>query len=96
MNIVKEEEVLQENVNKLIIEDGVARNVEEAIAVLEDETSPLDRHPEKRLKAAYAAFEERRLVELKVEKPTLRLSQLKQLLKKEWTKSPENPLNVFK
>lgn len=90
--IVKPEETLHENLNKLVIE-GEARNVDEAIAVLEDQTQSLEMHPEKRMKAAYAAFENRRLPELKDEKPTLRLSQLKQLLKKEWMKSPENPLN---
>lgn len=52
-----------------------------------------DKHPEKRLKAAYAAFEERRLKQLKEENSTLRLSQLKQMIFKEWQKSPENPLN---
>lgn len=52
-----------------------------------------DKHPEKRMKAAYNAFEERRLKELKMESPTLRLSQLKQMIFKEWQKSPENPLN---
>ncbi len=45
------------------------------------------------MKAAYSAFEERRLPQLKQENPTLRLSQLKQMLHKEWAKSPENPLN---
>lgn len=53
----------------------------------------LDRHPEKRMKAAYNTFEETRLPVLKQENPNMRLSQLKQMLKKEWMKSPENPLN---
>lgn len=53
----------------------------------------MDRHPERRMKAAFAAFEEVNLPRLKMENPNMRLSQLKQLLKKEWTKSPENPLN---
>lgn len=53
----------------------------------------VDRHPEKRLKAAYNVFEERRLKELKIENPSLRLSQLKQMVFKEWQKSSENPLN---
>jgi hypothetical protein len=57
-----------------------------------DETE-LDRHPERRLKAAYNAFEELNLPRLKLENPNLRLSQLKQLLKKDWMKSPENTLN---
>ncbi|KAI8919584.1 hypothetical protein BC831DRAFT_481289 [Entophlyctis helioformis] len=53
----------------------------------------LDRHPERRLKSAYAAFEEREMPILKSENPGLRLSQLKQQLQKMWKKSPENPLN---
>lgn len=36
----------------------------------------LDRHPEKRVKSAYAAFEERELPRLKQENPGLRLSQV--------------------
>jgi len=53
----------------------------------------LDSHPEKRMKAAYETFENENLPRLKQEHPTLRLSQLKQLLKKEWMKSPSNPFN---
>ena len=30
---------------------------------------------------------------LKAENPNMRLSQLKQMLKKDWMKSPENPMN---
>ena len=50
-------------------------------------------HPEKRMKAAYAAYEDENLPRLKKENPNLRLSQLKQILKKDWMKSPDNPLN---
>lgn len=53
----------------------------------------LDKHPEKRMKAAFTAFEEANMPRIKEENPTLRLSQLKQILRKEWMKSPENPLN---
>lgn len=53
----------------------------------------IDKHPEKRLKAAFAAFEAENLERLKKEYPTLRLSQIKQMLRKEWMKSPANPLN---
>lgn len=53
----------------------------------------VDRHPERRMKAAFTAFEEVNLPRLKQENPNMRLSQLKQLLKKEWMKSPENPMN---
>ena len=54
----------------------------------------LDPHPEKRMKALHAAFEERRLQELMVEKPNLKRSQYKELIWKEWQKSPENPLRT--
>ncbi|KAJ1958526.1 hypothetical protein EC988_000249, partial [Linderina pennispora] len=53
----------------------------------------VDRHPERRAKAAYKAFEDRELDRLKSENPGLRLTQLKQLLWKEWQKSPDNPFN---
>lgn len=45
------------------------------------------------MKAAYLAFEERRLPELKAEQSGLRLTQLKQMLAKEFDKAPENPKN---
>ncbi|XP_043946568.1 coiled-coil domain-containing protein 124 [Protopterus annectens] len=85
---------LEENINRIVLEEGTveARTIEEAIAVLST-SEDLDRHPERRMKAAFAAFEEVNLPRLKNENPNMRLSQLKQLLKKEWMKSPENPMN---
>ena len=50
-------------------------------------------HPEKRVKAAWKAFEEGRITQLRAENPSLRLSQIRQMLRKEWQKSPLNPLN---
>lgn len=91
--VVVEEPVLVENLNRIQIEGEVAQTVDEAISIL-GEKSDLDRHPEKRLKAAYTAFEETNLPILKAENPSLRLSQLKQMLRKEWLKSPQNPLNM--
>ncbi|EGT39109.1 hypothetical protein CAEBREN_09380 [Caenorhabditis brenneri] len=86
---------LEQNMNKLEIVEGDARNVDEALKVLGDaQAADDDKHPEKRMRAAYLAFEEKRLAELKIKHPTFRLSQLKQVLKKEWQKSPENPLNA--
>lgn len=93
-------EPLEENPNQqmaaLMAAEGAveARSVEDAIAVLNVGGTPVDRHPEKRMKAAYSAFEERELPRLKQENPNMRLSQLKQLLKKDWMKSPENPMNM--
>lgn len=86
---------LEENVNRVIPDEGTveARTIEDAIAVLSTGPEDLDRHPERRMKAAFAAYEEANMPRLKMENPNMRLSQLKQQLKKEWVKAPENPLN---
>ena len=53
----------------------------------------LEKHPERRMKAAYKAFEAIHLPRLKAENPNLRMSQFRQMLKKDWSRSPDNPLN---
>lgn len=53
----------------------------------------IDRHPERRVKAAFAAYEDKRLPEMRKEHPGLRLQQIKNLLFKEFQKSPDNPMN---
>ncbi|XP_049643687.1 coiled-coil domain-containing protein 124 [Suncus etruscus] len=85
---------LEENLNRRVSEEGSleARTVEDAIAVL-SVAEEADRHPERRMRAAYTAFEEAQLPRLKLENPNMRLSQLRQLLKKEWQRAPDNPLN---
>jgi len=86
---------LEENINRADIDTVEARTVDEALSVLSVKDTPeIEKHPEKRMKAAYEEFEQERLPQLKVENPTLRLSQLKQLLRKEWLKHPNNPLNL--
>ncbi|GBP44584.1 Coiled-coil domain-containing protein 124 [Eumeta japonica] len=91
--VTVDETPLEENLNRITLDGEVAQSIDEAIVVLSDSKGEIDRHPEKRLKAAYTAFEESNLPRLKVENPTLRLSQLKQILRKEWLKSPQNPVN---
>ncbi|XP_031196054.1 coiled-coil domain-containing protein 124 isoform X2 [Mastomys coucha] len=85
---------LEENLNRRLQEEGTveARTVQDAIAVL-SVAEEADRHPERRMRAAFTAFEEVHLPRLKQENPNMRLSQLKQLLKKEWLRSPDNPMN---
>ncbi|KJH50596.1 hypothetical protein DICVIV_03270 [Dictyocaulus viviparus] len=85
---------LEENLNQLELDKETARSVSEAIRILGGDRDEVDIHPEKRMRAAYLAFEESMLPRLKQEHPTYRLSQLKQLLKKEWQKSPDNPMNA--
>lgn len=55
----------------------------------------IDRHPERRFKAAYTVFEERRLREMESDGSGdgLRLNQKKEKIKKEFEKSEENPFN---
>lgn len=53
----------------------------------------VERHPERRFKAAYAAFEARRLPELEAEQKGLRRQQRLDIVRKEFEKSEENPFN---
>ncbi|CCX31423.1 hypothetical protein FPQ18DRAFT_398490 [Pyronema domesticum] len=53
----------------------------------------IDRHPERRFKAAYAAYKDRRLPEIKEEHKGLRLQQMVEIIKKEFDKHPDNPFN---
>lgn len=87
------EKPIEENLNRIVLDGDTAHGIDEALSVLSTKDVEIDRHPEKRVKAAYLSFEEKMMPIIKEQNPTLRLSQLKQILKKEWMKSPENPLN---
>mmetsp|Transcript_5835 Transcript_5835/g.12829 ORF Transcript_5835/g.12829 Transcript_5835/m.12829 type:complete len:268 (+) Transcript_5835:191-994(+) len=52
-----------------------------------------DRHPEKRRKAAYKAYEEKMLLEVKAQYPGLKRQQYLNKIFEMWKKSPENPMN---
>lgn len=85
--------VLVTNTNR---DDSIieARTVEDAIAQMSvTDNLPVDRHPERRLKATFKAFEEAELPKLKEEKPGLTHTQYKDMIWKLWKKSPDNPLN---
>ncbi|KAG2448049.1 hypothetical protein HYH02_007076 [Chlamydomonas schloesseri] len=86
-------QVETENLNRGI--EGVdARGVDAALKVLTVKDEEAEKHPEKRMKAAWKAYEERMLPQLKEEKPGLKMSQYKDMLWKTWQKAPENPLNA--
>jgi hypothetical protein len=61
------------------------------------ETDPISRylqaHPERRFKAAFAAYKERTLPDLRKEMPGLRLQQYEEVMYKDFKKSPDNPFN---
>ncbi|KAL5858548.1 hypothetical protein ACOSQ3_006006 [Xanthoceras sorbifolium] len=83
--------VTNTNRDEAIIE---ARSVEEALEkMVVADNLPVDRHPERRLKASFKAFEEAELPRLKEEKPGLTHNQYKDMIWKLWKKSPDNPLN---
>ena len=91
-----------ESESRLHVEEFSASGLDAAMELMDlatadksstKESDKLDRHPERRVKSAYAAFEERELPRIKQENPGLRLSQIKQMLQKTWKKSPENPMN---
>ncbi|KAH8597185.1 hypothetical protein B0O99DRAFT_508422 [Bisporella sp. PMI_857] len=59
------------------------------------DSTKIDKHPERRFKAAYTAFEERRLKEMDADGSGqgLRQNQKKDKIHKEFDKSEENPFN---
>ncbi|KAG6902672.1 hypothetical protein C0995_013364 [Termitomyces sp. Mi166 len=83
------------------IESYAATGIDNALDLLEvvnakmdkasigQQAAGIERHPE----AAFEAYQERELPKIKIEHPGLRLQQYKDLLYKQFQKSPENPFN---
>ena len=65
------------------IEYVAASGIDEGLAAFKLEEEAVDKHPEKRAKAAYKKFEEDRMHEMRKEFPTLKHSQLKERIWKE-------------
>lgn len=71
-------------------------NALDALSITTSSANPaFERHPERRFKAAFAAYEERRMKEGKEdgEFAGLRQNQIQTRLRKEFEKSEENPFN---
>ncbi|OJA21054.1 hypothetical protein AZE42_11548 [Rhizopogon vesiculosus] len=87
------------------IESYAATGIDNALDLLEIVTAKMDkasvgqqaagieRHPERRFKAAFEAYKDRELPRLKEEHPGLRLQQYQDLLHKQFQKSSDNPFN---
>ena len=102
---VVEVDLLQPNQNKArgageLLE---ASTLEGAMSVLDLATKgggegaaamAVDRHPERRAKAAFAAYKERMTKEIRAEQPGLKKSQIDERIWKLWQKSEENPRYV--
>eukprot|EP01061_Rhynchopus_euleeides_P047344 TRINITY_DN9453_c0_g1_i1.p1 TRINITY_DN9453_c0_g1~~TRINITY_DN9453_c0_g1_i1.p1 ORF type:complete len:244 (+),score=141.20 TRINITY_DN9453_c0_g1_i1:106-732(+) len=84
----------QSNNNKSdTVEASGLKDASEAVSRMNIATDVAeDQHPEKRLKAAHMAFEEKMMPILKADNPGLKRSQLKEMCFKQWQKSPENPM----
>lgn len=70
-------------------------NALDALSLTTDAAAKIDKHPERRFKAAFAAFEERRLREMESDGTGagLRQNQKRERIRKEFEKSGENPFN---
>ncbi|KAK4134294.1 DUF1014-domain-containing protein, partial [Trichocladium antarcticum] len=70
-------------------------NALDALSLTAPADNKIDRHPERRFKAAYAQYEERRLREMDTDGSGqgLRQNQKKDRIRKEFERSPENPFN---
>jgi hypothetical protein len=67
-------------------------NALDALSLTSNTNDKIDRHPERRFKAAYAQYEEQRLEEMKDEKGLRRQQKIDQI-RKEFEKHPDNPFN---
>ncbi|KAI5245985.1 DUF1014-domain-containing protein [Aureobasidium subglaciale] len=67
-------------------------NALDALSLTTGSSDKIDRHPERRFKAAYTQYEERRLEEMKEEKGLRRQQKIEQI-RKEFEKHPDNPFN---
>ncbi|KAG9121407.1 hypothetical protein FRC07_002660 [Ceratobasidium sp. 392] len=88
-----------------LVESFAATGIDNALDLLEvvnaktdkasvgQQAAEIERHPERRFKAAFEAYQERELPRVKEEHPGLRLNQYKDLLFKQFQKSPDNPFN---
>jgi len=77
--------------NALDLLDVVTAKMDKAS--IGQQAAGIEKHPERRFKAAYEAYKERELPKLKEDHPGLRLQQYQDLMYKDFQKSPENPFN---
>jgi hypothetical protein len=73
--------------------DIQATGVDAALSAMSLGGDAEDKHPEKRMKAAYKAYEEKMMLEMKQQYPGLKRQQYLDKIFSLWKKSPENPMN---
>lgn len=82
-------------INNRLEEDDYedARGLDAAVGLLDIKGGKADEHPERRMKAAYNAYYESTLIEMREDFPGLKLSQYKEKIFDQWKTSRENPAN---
>ncbi|CEM33170.1 unnamed protein product [Vitrella brassicaformis CCMP3155] len=92
--LLRQQQLEAEERGDIVVE---ASGLDEAVSALSVGASSAgvatDLHPERRVKAVFKAYEDEWMPRLQQENPSLKRSQLQQLLWKQWKKAPENPFN---
>ena len=79
--------------NVATLSDVHGTGVDAALSAMSLGGGKTDEHPEKRMKAAYKAYEEKMIPEMKIQFPGLKRQQYLDKIFTSWKKSPENPMN---
>ncbi|KAJ2847804.1 hypothetical protein IWW36_003665 [Coemansia brasiliensis] len=77
----------------LLLLDTVNEDVGESSMSAAQKGQLVDRHPERRFKAALNAYTDKHFESVKAENPGLRKRQIDDIIFKQFKKSPENPFN---
>mmetsp|Transcript_2784 Transcript_2784/g.4091 ORF Transcript_2784/g.4091 Transcript_2784/m.4091 type:complete len:254 (-) Transcript_2784:151-912(-) len=93
MSAPSRDDDLMENMNRIQGTHEVASGIDSILKDMSVSGESKDRHPEKRMKAAYKSFEQKMMPEVREEFPGLKRSQYKEKIFDMWKKSPENPMN---
>jgi len=86
----------EEALEKILVDASSIEEALEQLQAAEEEalpTRPVDQHPERRSRTAYIAYEVEHLPDVRREYPSLKYSQHRMIMWKQWQKAPENPLN---
>lgn len=82
--------------NVATMSDVHGTGVDAALSAMSLGGGKTDEHPEKRMKAAYKAYEEKMMPEMKIQFPGLKRQQYLDKIFTSWKKSPENPMNLIR
>ena len=96
-----EEHTMTMSNNKEEESSFVASNIDDALDLMNALTNrkqeiKVERHPERRMKAAWTMYLETNLPRIRRDHPKLRYSQHMKILRDEWAKSLENPMNQLR